>query len=195
MFERYHYTIAASKDKGVFEMFIMDSKLMAQIIGFIGTVIIVFGMQQKNYGRIVFCKISNEFFSAVHYFLLGGYTGMVINLASCCTNGVYWYRNKKGKSTLFFQMIFGIMFVVLGALSWHGPISIFVVAAKLISSVSLGIKNPRMIRILNLVSNPCWLIYNIYMDSIPGILSDILVISSVVIAVVRLDILKKQDRL
>jgi hypothetical protein len=86
------------------------------------------------------------------------------------------------------------MFVILGALSWHGPISIFVVAAKLISSVSLGINNPRIIRILNLISNPCWLIYNIYMGSIPGIISDILVIGSVVVAVVRLDILKKQNK-
>jgi hypothetical protein len=182
------------KTQGVIQMFNIDKTLLAQIIGFIGTIIIVFGMQQKKYGHIVFCKISNEFIAAIHYFLLGGYTGMLINFASCFTNGVYWYRNKKGKSTLIFQIIFGIMFVILGALSWHGPISIFVVAAKLISSVSLGINNPRIIRILNLISNPCWLIYNIYMGSIPGIISDILVISSVVIAVVRLDILKKQNK-
>lgn len=182
------------KTQGVIQMFNIDKTLLAQIIGFIGTIIIVFGMQQKKYGHIVFCKISNEFIAAIHYFLLGGYTGMLINFASCFTNGVYWYRNKKGKSTLIFQIIFGIMFVILGALSWHGPISIFVVAAKLISSVSLGINNPRIIRILNLISNPCWLIYNIYMCSIPGIISDILVIGSVVIAVVRLDILKKQNK-
>ena len=182
------------KTQGVIQMFNIDNTLLAQIIGFIGTIIIVIGMQQKKYGRIVFCKISNEFIAAIHYFLLGGYTGMLINFASCFTNGVYWYRNKKGKSTLIFQIIFGIMFVILGALSWHGPISIFVVAAKLISSVSLGINNPRIIRILNLISNPCWLIYNIYMGSIPGIISDILVIGSVVIAVVRLDILKKQNK-
>ena len=87
------------------------------------------------------------------------------------------------------------MFVVLGALSWHGPISIFVVVAKLISSVALGINNPRTIRILNLISNPCWLIYNIYVFSIAGIVSDILVISSVVIAVIRLDILGKSQKL
>ena len=182
------------KTQGVIQMFNIDKTLLAQIIGFIGTIIIVFGMQQKKYGHIVFCKISNEFIAAIHYFLLGGYTGMLINFASCFTNGVYWYRNKKGKSTLIFQIIFGIMFVILGALSWHGPISIFVVAAKLISSVSLGINNPRIIRILNLISNPCWLIYNIYMGSIPGIISDILVIGSVVVAVVRLDILKKQNK-
>ena len=142
--------------------------------------------------RNVLCKISNEFIAAIHYFLLGGYTGMCINFASCFTNGVYWYRNKKGKSTLIFQILFGAMFVCLGLLSWHGPISIFVILAKIVSSVSLGINKPRVIRILNLISNPCWLVYNIYMGSIAGIISDTLVIASVLIAVIRLDIIKRE---
>ena len=168
---------------------LLQPKVIAQFIGFIGTIFVIVGMQQKQYGKIVLCKISNEFFSAIHYILLGGYTGMLINFASCFTNGFYWYRIKKKKSTLPFQIIFAIMFVTLGALSWHGWVSIFVVLAKLISSVALGINNPRVIRILNLISNPCWLMYNIYMGSIVGIITDAFVISSVVIAIIRLDIL------
>ena len=178
----------------MFDLNFTNYQLIAQLIGFLGTIVIVIGMQQKKYDAIVFCKISNEFFSVIHYFLLGGYTGMVINMASILTNGVYWYRNKKEKTTLPFQIIFGAMFVVIGALSWQGPISILVVLAKLLSSISLGIKSPRIIRAINLISNPCWLAYNIYVGSISGILSDILVISSVVIAVIRLDILKKENK-
>lgn len=166
--------------------------MIAQLIGFLGTIAVVVGMQQKKYNGIVFCKILNEFLASIHYFLIGGYTGMVINFASCMTNGVYWYRITKGKSTLIFQILFGAMFVTLGALSWQGSISIFVILAKLISSVSLGIKNPRAIRILNLISNPCWLVYNLYLGTVAGIVTDTLVLTSVIIAVVRLDILKKQ---
>jgi hypothetical protein len=62
-------------------------KIIAQIIGFCGTIIVVIGMQQKKYKHIVLCKIGNEFLSSVHYLLLGGYTGMLANLASCMTNG------------------------------------------------------------------------------------------------------------
>ena len=167
--------------------------MIAQLIGVLGTIAVVIGMQQKKYNRIVFCKILNEFFASIHYFLIGGYTGMVINLASCLTNGVYWYRITKGKSTLIFQILFGALFVTLGALSWQGAISIFVVLAKLISSVSLGIKTPRTIRFLNLISNPCWLVYNLYMGSVAGIITDSLVLASTIIAVVRLDILKKKE--
>ena len=169
----------------------ISPKMMSQILGLIGTIIVVIGMQQKKYKHIVICKIGNEFFASLHYLLLRGYTGMLANLASCFTNSVYYFRIKKGKSTLPFQIIFATMFVVIGALSWHGFISIFVVTAKLISSVALGIKNPRTIRILNLISNPCWLIYNIYMGSVIGMISDSLVILSVVTAIIRLDILHR----
>jgi hypothetical protein len=100
----------------VIGMFGIDNKLLSQIIGFMGTAFIVFGMQQKKYDRIVLCKISNSFLSSVHYLLLGGYTGMCINLASCFTNAVYWYRNKKGKSNTVFQIIFAIAFVEIPAI-------------------------------------------------------------------------------
>jgi hypothetical protein len=141
----------------------------------------------------VLCKIANSFLSSVHYLFLGGYTGMCINLASCFTNAVYWRRNKLGKSNLIFQILFGAMFVALGLLSWHSPFSMFVIIAKLISSVAMGIHNPRIIRILNLISFPCWLIYNIHMGSFSGIISDSLSITSVVIGIIRLDILGKEQ--
>lgn len=116
---------------------------------------------------------------------------MMTNLASCVTNAVYYFRVKNGKSTLPFQIIFATMFVALGALSWHGYISIFVIVAKLISSAALGIKSPRIIRILNLISSPCWLVYNIYMGSLAGIISDSSVIISIIIAIIRIDILHR----
>ena len=62
-------------------------QLIATLIGFVGTGIIVIGMQQKKYKHIVMCKIGNELMTAIHYLLLGGYTGMLINFASCFTNG------------------------------------------------------------------------------------------------------------
>ena len=167
--------------------------LLAQIIGSFGTVILIIGMQQKQYDRIVLSKILNSFIASIHYVFLGGYTGMLINFASCIANGVYWYRNKHGKSNLVFQILFCILFVGLGFLSWHGPISLFVIFAKILSSVALGINNPRIIRILNAISNPCWLVYNIFMGSIPGMVGDSLVTLSVLIAIFRLDLFPKKQ--
>lgn len=173
-------------------MFGIDVAWIAQILGFIGIAFITAGMQFNKYGKIVFCEIANSLLCAIHYLLLGGYTGMCICIASCFAYGVYWYRNKKGKSTFAFQIVFGIMFVLLALFSWHSPFSAFVMIAKLISSVSLGINNPRIIRGLKLISFPCWLVYDISVGSLSGIVGDVMSIASVVIGIVRLDILKKE---
>lgn len=171
---------------------LLKNPLFIQGFGFIGTLLVAIGMQQKQYDRIVACKIANEVIAGTQYLLMGGYTGMAVNYAACFSNAVYWWRIRKGKSTLPFQILFGIMFVVIGLLSWHSWISIFVVFAKLISSVALGINNPKVIRFLNLISTPCWLMYNIFMFNIAGMCSDLLMLSSLIIAVIRLD-LKKSD--
>ena len=168
-------------------------KIIAQVLGFMGAAFVVVGMQQKKYKQIFMCKIANQFLGGVHYLLLGGYTGMMTNLASCVTSCIYYFRVKNGKSTLLFQIIFATMFVILGVLSWHGAISILVIIAKVISSVAMGNKNPRVIRILNLISGPCWLVYNIYVGSIAGMISDSLMITSVLIAIIRLDIFPKKE--
>ena len=168
--------------------------LIAQIIGAFGPIAVVIGMQQKQYDRVVLCKILNSFFGGVHYIFLGGYTGMVINFASIFANSVYWYRNKRNKSNVPFQILFGICFVVLALLSWDGPISLFVLVAKVLSSVVLGVKNTRVIRALNAISSPCWLVYNAFMGSIPGVLGETFITLSTLIAIVRLDILKQAEK-
>ena len=174
-----------------FLLSILKNEIFIQSVGFLGTILIVIGMQSKIYDRVVFCKVSNELISGFHYLLLGSYTGMSLNLASCVANTVYWVRIKKEKSTLPFQIVFGAVFMGLGFLSWHGWISIFAVIGKLLSTVALGINNTKIIRILNAISQPCWLIYNIYEFSLAGIVSSSLVWISVLAAIIRIDVLKK----
>lgn len=168
-------------------------EIVAQALGFVGTLFMVLCMQQKKYDRIMLCKVLNELFFAIHYVLLGAYTGVCMNSTACVANGVYWYKNKKDKSPVIFQIIFSIVFVVLGILSWQGPVSAFIIVAKIIANVAFGINNPRAIRVLNFICLPCYLTYNICMGSLSGILSDSLSIISVVVGIVRFDILNKKD--
>ena len=167
----------------------LQSELFGQLIGFLGTAMVAIGMQCRSYNKVVFVRTSNALISALHYLLIGGYTGMAVNLASVGSNVIYWDRIRRKKSTLIYQILFGCLFVALGFLSWHGPISLLVVAAKLISSVSMGINNTKVIRILTLINTPCWLVYDAFVFSISGMCSDVIIISSVLAAVIRIDII------
>lgn len=167
----------------------LQSELFGQLLGFLGTAMVAIGMQCRSYNKVVLVRTSNALISALHYLLIGGYTGMAVNLASVATNIVYWDRIRKGRSTLIWQLLFGTVFVAIGFLSWHGPISLLVVAAKLISSVAMGISNTKIIRILTLINTPCWLVYDAFVFSISGICSDIIIIASTLAAVIRIDVI------
>ena len=167
--------------------------IVIQIIGFIGMFLSIISFQSKSYQKIIWIRVASEFVFAVQYFLLGAYTGMATNLTSCVTNSIYRERIKRGKKTLGFQIAFGILFAVIGILSWHGPVSLLVIAAKILSTVANGNSNPKVLRIFNLIINPLWLIYDIIVFSLAGIFSDAFTIISIIIAMVRLDKKRKDE--
>jgi hypothetical protein len=52
-------------------------------------------------------------------------------------------------------------------------------------------RNETKIRIITFPSSPCWLVYNIITDSVAGVVTECVVMSSLIIAIIRYDILKK----
>ena len=172
---------------------LLKNEIFIQGLGFVGLVVTVISIQNKAYNKMIFFKILSAFIFGFQYLLLGGYTGMATNLVSCATNGVYSYRINKGKSTLPFQIAFCILFIVIGIITWEGPTSLLVIFAKVLTTVTYGIKDTKYMRRVNLITYPLWLVYDIIFCSVGGIVNDIILIISTVIAVFRFDV-KKTDK-
>ena len=133
---------------------ILHNELFIQALGFVGLFIQVFSMQNKDYRRVIYMTVSAELVFGVQLLLLGAYTGAATNFAACVTNITYSILIKKEKSTLPCQIAFSALFVAIGILTWQGPISLLVIVAKLISTVSYGIKQTKIIRRCKLISMP-----------------------------------------
>ena len=166
---------------------LFQNAVFIQILGFVGLVIQVFSIQSKVYKKVIFMTIASEFIFGVQLFLLGAITGAVTNLGACVSNTVYYLCIKNGKKTTVFQILFGIIFVVLGISTWEGILSLLVIVAKVVSTVSYGIKHTKIIRICKLISMPLWLIYDGLSGSIAGAANDVLVIVSTVVGMIRFD--------
>ncbi len=154
--------------------------------------IIVTSYQQKSHKNIlVFQMVSGVLFT-VHYLLLGAYTGAVMNLLGAMRSLVYSNRNKKWASNIIWPICFSIAFAVSGVLTWANVFSVLPMIAMLLSSVVLWIENPKINRSLSIPSSSCWLLYNIKTVSYPGITTEIFVLASIIIGIIRLDIKKKK---
>lgn len=168
---------------------LIKNEVFIQCFGFLGTACVVIGMQCKSYNKILLAKCSNSLFAGTQYLLFGRYDSMLVSFVAIAANVIYFGLNKKKKSAVPFQILFGVLFVFIVLWQWKDWTSIFVLMAKVLSTVSLGFRNTKIIRILNLISTPCWLAYNLSIPSIAGICSDLLMLTSLIIALIRIDVI------
>jgi hypothetical protein len=112
-------------------------------------------------------KVSTEFFSGVSLSdILVGAVGVVL-------------------------LFFVIVSTIAGILTWEAWYSFLPSVAMILTTISYWLKSETKIRLVTFPSSPCWLVYNIIVGSVAGIVTECIVMSSLIIAIIRYDILKK----
>ena len=160
-----------------------------QGIGGIGIVASIISFQCKKHKSILLFRTLNEFFFAIQYFLLGAYTGMAMNLVGCVRNTIFSRQVEKEKKTTVAMVIFSILFVGFGVVTWQGLKSILIIVAKVLSTMAYGNKNTRVVRGILFITCTSWLIYNACVFSIAGVLCEAFTLGSLIVGTMRFDII------
>ncbi|MDR1629462.1 MAG: YgjV family protein [Oscillospiraceae bacterium] len=180
--------------------------ITAQLIGFVGTAILVVSYQQKSRKNLLLIQMGASAAFMTHFFLLGAYTGCIMNITGAMRAFIYANNDKKWARSPVWMVIFFIVFGLAGYLTadaasywWVFPTSfnsywwLLPTAAMLLSTVSFWLKTPTLVRTLTFPASPMWLTYNIASGSISGMVTESFVIISILVAIVRYDILKKKE--
>lgn len=169
---------------------------VAQGIGYIGLLFGVLSCQAKQHRNILCFKTMNELIFAVQFLMLGTYTGLLMNGIGCVRNTVFTAQVKHKKSTLVSQIVFSLLFVVLGLLFRTESLfaCLCVIFSKIGTTVAYGLKNTTVLRLLTFPTYIGWLVYDIVILSYAGILNQIFVTISLSIAIIRLDLIPYMKR-
>ncbi len=166
---------------------------VGQAVGIIGLIFAAISFQKNSNKGILQFQILAALTFFVHFILLGAFTGAFMNLIGAARNVVFYNHEKSwAKSRLWLVLFIGV-YITVGIMTWKDGYSILPIVAMSLSSIGLWIKNPKLTRFIVLPSSPCWLVYNIATFSIAGILTETFVLSSLIIAVIRFDILKQNN--
>ncbi len=168
----------------------MDN-IIAQIIGVLGLLCNGLSFQQKKRKGILSFQICAAALFVVHYIILGAYTGAVINFLGMLRSIVFINSDKKWAKHPVWLGVFVVVFTVASIVTWVDWYSILPATAMVLTTISYWLKNETKIRLVTFPSSPCWLVYNILTGSVAGVLTECVVMSSLIIAIVRYDILKK----
>ncbi|MBE7035883.1 MAG: YgjV family protein [Ruminococcaceae bacterium] len=173
-------------------------EILVRIFGIIGLILCIIPFQFKKHKHIVLCKMVSEISFAVQYFLLGGFmgvagafTGAWIDLVSGLRNFLFYKFVEKKWSTTPVIIVFSVVVIVLGVTSWSGWLSLLPILAKLLTTVSYGMKNERLLRLITLPSCILWVAYNCYIGTWEAAIADCLALISILIAMYKFDYKKK----
>lgn len=170
-------------------------QLIAQAVGFLALFLVILSFQNGKRVKILLLMLCGVILFVFHYGLLGAWVGSVMNLVEA---GMIYVAYKKqtaawARSKLWLYG-FILLFALAGAATAHGWIDVLPIVAQIFGAIAVWQISPRAIRFIMLAPRPLWFIYNLIVGSYAGLAGEVFVFLSVVIGIVRFDILKQKEK-
>lgn len=152
----------------------MDLKfILVQAIGIVAWLMLILSYYRKNTNKILVFQIIGTVLYCVHYGLLGAYSGLFI----CAFETIFdfgYYKTDKDK----YIYIVSIPVRILGGLfSFKIWADILPIIASLVDGYTLT-KNKKIVVIGAVISYTLWVIYDLFVKSYSGAITDGLVVLS-----------------
>jgi len=162
---------------------------IAQAIGFLALLLSLISFQMRRRGTVLIFQMLASISCAISLIMLGGIAGGILDLIAFSRTFVFSLSDKYkwagSRACLFFYFI---LIIAVGILTWEaGSIAtLFAILGTLLSTLALYMKNEQRLRIISLFVGPCWIAYNLIYSSCFGILNEIIAMTSICIALVRM---------
>lgn len=151
---------------------------MGQLLGFVYAFFLLLSFFGKNAKSILLYQTISFFFKGLHYFLLGGASGFLISFVSGVRNLIF----VKIKTNKYVTIMFIIIYIIIGIFTFNSFFSIFPVIATIIYTAVINFNRVLYLKLGMLITSMAWLIYNIYIISYSGIIVQVILIISNIIA-------------
>ncbi len=158
----------------------------AQLCGLAILICNVISVQFKTKDKVLICFVVANLFGIVQYFLLGAITAAIVYIISTIRCIVfYYYDKKKLKPSLLVLLIFEVIAIISGILSWQDAWSIIPVLVTVVFTYGLWQENITITRITSAFTGFGWVMYNIVVRAYVGALLDGALGVSSIVALIR----------
>lgn len=157
--------------------------IIAQIIGFIAFFVSLIAYYKNKKEKILGNMILSNSLNLCHYILLDAFSGGITKIIAILRDLVIILKSKyKMLSSNLILGIFVIFYIIVGIVFYSSIWSILPIVAAIIYTIPLWNGNELVVKKFAYLSRILWLIYNIAVLSISGIIADIVFIISTFIA-------------
>ena len=169
------------------------TQFIAQTIGIIALLFVLLSFQKNSRYLILLFLIIAQILFTIHFGLLGAWTGAAMNGVAAIRTYIFNQReSKQWSNKQVWLYLFVVLFWVFGIVTWSGYYSILPILAMTIDSFAVWNKETKSIRMFMLIPRPLWLTYNFTVGSYAGMITEIFVLFSILIGIIRFDIFAKR---
>ena len=159
-------------------------EILAQIIGILGTCAAFISFQLKENKKFFILQATSGLMFALNFLLLGAPTGCVLNLINIYRGAVM--AGGKRLHKLPFLISIQAIYIIATVFTYTNIFSVIALTAQLIGTLAMWSNNGKTIRILQLFCvSPLWLVHNIFVFSIGGIVCEVFNIGSIIVSLIR----------
>ncbi len=156
--------------------------------------------QQKTKRGILMTVVAAMSVVSIYYFLKGTVAGGLMNILSILRSLAFDRKDAGVKAFSSKWLLYGFLtfFVAAGVYSGivnnEGAWAFLSVSGMVFATIAMWVKKPKTVRLLSLPGMVSWLIYNAHNSLWILNVSDIICIISILVGILRYDILKKEEK-
>lgn len=159
---------------------------IAQICGLVILICNIISVQFKTKDKVLICFVLANLFGIAQYFLLGAITAAIVYITSTIRCVVfYFYDKRKLKPSLLILLLFEVLAIISGILSWQDVWSIIPIIVTVIFTYGLWQENVKITRMTSAVTGFGWVFYNFLVRAYVGALLDGALGISSIVALIR----------
>lgn len=162
------------------------NEIVIQAIGFLGLLFFIISYQIRSNKVLFLCQLMGCVVFCIQMLLLGAYTGAVSLLVNILRNILLLKINdwKWVKSRWTLTAVIALLTAVT-AYTWNGALSLLPFASVAVTSIGYWTDNAQKIRLSQLIGSPCTLLYDIFVKTWGGVISESMTIISIIVSIVR----------
>lgn len=168
--------------------------IIAQIIGFCAMGVAIIAYQNNKHKNILLLMVLCCTLWCLHFGLLGHWTAVAMNGMNVLRNILFSFRDKKWMQSNIWVAVFILMSLVLTVVTYENLWSVVPFVASIFAIISTWQTDAKMLRYLTIPICVLWFSYNLSHGSWAGTANECFAFTSIVVAIIRYDILKKEKK-
>ena len=161
--------------------------ITAQIVGFIALSFMCLSYQKNNKKDFLFIQIIANIFYGLQYFLLNAFSALASNIVSILKTGIFYkYEKNNKKISITFLLIFEILFIIFGFLTYNNLYSIIPIFVACIYTYGTWQKNLKIIYSIGILVALLWILYNYIVGAYVAIIGSFIELFSSIIGLTKI---------